>query len=660
MEINNKELIINNKFILKINHLLIHEKSITCITGESGCGKTSLLNELSQYTHNMNMCFDVDKRKDIAYMRQKHELIPSLTVKENIDLYLEIANEKFDENLFHKLDKTLCINHLLNKFPRQLSVGEKSRTNLLMLIMKKPQYLILDEPTAALNNEYIEKIITLLTELKNSMTIIIATHQKKVIDIADYHYDIKNKELILCNHTTHNIPSSYSIQNNNQLKKFNNLKWTITLVRNKTFSQFFVSLLFSVIMATLVIAIIIKNTALIRESDLLNKTSNNEILVMNTNNPNVVYDYSVNVSAFDTDIYNQINQIDGIEVNPCYIAYSSYDNVETGTSEKEQIDIYKDNKKILSKDTYNYDGTEIKIFPYFSYTQLSNSIYGNKKENGIYISKSLYEYLQLADIDDVELKLSEYLLLYYHDASVETETGESWPFAATYGVKTKATFLIDGVLEDVDGGSYHGMTIYVPYELLKEKYMKYQNLPEKTLKITDQEVYQEKPYTFGVLSVYCENFADVPNIIEKIHKINPNLTILSFYNDVESKLKYYNNFIAMTNIYIAVGFIFYILMSLGFHIFDRNKNRNLHHTLSNWGLNTKNNKTFYFMRLVFDYLIQFILCLIMTGIILLICNLLQFDMIIQSSIILYITGICIISYIIKAIVERIGVYDKNR
>ncbi len=176
------------------------EKGHICVVlGSSGCGKSTLLNiiggiekpdggyvsiggekladmserKLTQY-----------RRKHLGYVFQFYNLIPNLTVRENIEVGAYLGSNTLDVD---ELMKTLGLWEHRNKIPNQLSGGQQQRTAIGRAIVKNPDILLCDEPTGALDYKTSKELLKLLEELnqKYGNTIVIVTHNDAIKNMAD-------------------------------------------------------------------------------------------------------------------------------------------------------------------------------------------------------------------------------------------------------------------------------------------------------------------------------------------------------------------------------------------------------------------------------------------------------------------------------------------
>lgn len=195
--------------------LSIARDELVLLYGPSGSGKTTLINlitGLSEPTTGevkvVGLDLDLLAKEEILNVRSKYfgivfqdkNLISTLTVYENLILFQELINEgehekKIIDEILHRFD----IEERKNSFPEQLSAGEKKRVAIARALVNKPYILVLDEPTANLDWETSSKICKKIYEIyqQTDITIIIASHDPKFMDIATKIYEVKNKKINL-------------------------------------------------------------------------------------------------------------------------------------------------------------------------------------------------------------------------------------------------------------------------------------------------------------------------------------------------------------------------------------------------------------------------------------------------------------------------------
>ena len=189
-------------------NLSINQGEFVVVLGPSGAGKSTLLNllggmdkvtsgtirvgnkEISKYN-------DAELTKyrasDIGFIFQFYNIMPTLTVEENVNLVKDVT--KTEMNSKDVLKSVGLLKHA-DKFPQELSGGEQQRVSIARAIMKNPQILLCDEPTGALDSKTGVEVLKLLKEqADNDTTVIVVTHNSLIADIADRVIHIKNGKI---------------------------------------------------------------------------------------------------------------------------------------------------------------------------------------------------------------------------------------------------------------------------------------------------------------------------------------------------------------------------------------------------------------------------------------------------------------------------------
>lgn len=194
----------NDKAFENIN-LEINKGEFVCLVGESGSGKSTLLSIISTllkptkgelFFENLNYknIKDIDdfRKTNIGFIFQFHYLINYLTVKENI----KIANEKATDNEIYNLLKILRIENLSNKYPNEISGGQRQRVSIARALINKPKVIIADEPTGNLDSKNSLNVFEIFKKLsQEQVTIIVATHDKNLAQIANKIYEVKDGKI---------------------------------------------------------------------------------------------------------------------------------------------------------------------------------------------------------------------------------------------------------------------------------------------------------------------------------------------------------------------------------------------------------------------------------------------------------------------------------
>lgn len=185
----------NKQEVLKGIDMTVDKGEFVSIMGASGSGKTTLLNvlssidEVSQGSIKIeNTDFTRMREKQLAEFRKQHlgfifqeyNLLDTLTVKENILLPLSIKKtpKKEADQKFHALATELGIAELQDKYPNEISGGQKQRTSAARAFIHEPSIIFADEPTGALDSKSASDLLNKLSELNEKLrsTIIMVTH----------------------------------------------------------------------------------------------------------------------------------------------------------------------------------------------------------------------------------------------------------------------------------------------------------------------------------------------------------------------------------------------------------------------------------------------------------------------------------------------------
>lgn len=189
--------------------LTLEEGKFVVILGPSGTGKSTLLNMLGGLDSPTSGKIVVDgkdistlndnelaeyRASKVGFVFQFYNLIPTLTVYENVALVKEIANNALDPK--QMLEEVGLANHLKN-FPTELSGGEQQRVSIARALAKNPKILLCDEPTGALDSETGVLVLKLLLKMARNYgkTIVIVTHNQNIAKMADVVIHVKNGKI---------------------------------------------------------------------------------------------------------------------------------------------------------------------------------------------------------------------------------------------------------------------------------------------------------------------------------------------------------------------------------------------------------------------------------------------------------------------------------
>lgn len=185
--------------VMAVNHLSLSIKKgeFLAIVGPSGSGKSTLLHmmggvetptsgqllvegtNLAQLSVNQASLF---RRRHIGFVYQNYNLIPVLTVRENILLPLQLEHKKPDAAFFDYLVERLGLQNRLNALPSQLSGGQQQRVSIGRALITRPALLLADEPTGNLDSANSAQIMELLRQFHrdDGQTLVVITHDPSI------------------------------------------------------------------------------------------------------------------------------------------------------------------------------------------------------------------------------------------------------------------------------------------------------------------------------------------------------------------------------------------------------------------------------------------------------------------------------------------------
>lgn len=190
--------------------LKLDEGKFIVILGPSGAGKSTLLNLLGGLDSPTDGKIVVDgkdistldgdklaeyRASTVGFVFQFYNLIPTLTVKENVALVKEIAPDALSPEKM--IEEVGLIDHM-NNFPSELSGGEQQRVSIARALAKNPKILLCDEPTGALDSETGILVLKLLLSMARNYkkTIVIVTHNQNIAKMADVVVRVKSGKVV--------------------------------------------------------------------------------------------------------------------------------------------------------------------------------------------------------------------------------------------------------------------------------------------------------------------------------------------------------------------------------------------------------------------------------------------------------------------------------
>ncbi|WP_099157667.1 ABC transporter ATP-binding protein [Virgibacillus ndiopensis] len=187
----------------------IDRGEIVVILGPSGSGKSTLINAIGGIDRVDSGTIHVDekdivslndnqlvhyRREKVGFVFQMYNLIPNLTVYENIELAANISKSPLS---IDELIDAVGLIGMADRFPRELSGGQQQRVSIARAVVRKPELLLCDEPTGALDSKISKEILKLIQQIneKYNTTVLIITHNQAISAMADRVITLKDGKI---------------------------------------------------------------------------------------------------------------------------------------------------------------------------------------------------------------------------------------------------------------------------------------------------------------------------------------------------------------------------------------------------------------------------------------------------------------------------------
>ncbi|MCT1796452.1 ABC transporter ATP-binding protein [Helcococcus kunzii] len=180
----------------------VEKGEFVAIVGSSGSGKSTLLHIIGGVDNKDDGTIIVNRkdisnfseddlaiyrRREVGIVYQFYNLLPTLTIQENIEIPYRLDGKKLNEEKLINMLNILGLSHRRDNLPNQLSGGEQQRTSIGRALINTPSILLADEPTGNLDSKNSQEIIKLLKDYNENynQTIILVTHDPNVANVAD-------------------------------------------------------------------------------------------------------------------------------------------------------------------------------------------------------------------------------------------------------------------------------------------------------------------------------------------------------------------------------------------------------------------------------------------------------------------------------------------
>jgi macrolide transport system ATP-binding/permease protein len=347
LTINNLRIQYGERLIISNANLTFQKGKVYVISGESGSGKSSLLNilgliqkanveceirydeiDLLNLTENNKADFI---RNTIGFVFQQNNLISSLSVYDNLSI--QLRNSGIDEDAISKVVEGLIeyvgLTDVSNSYPSDISGGEEQRVAIARALSMNQSIILADEPTSALDNVNRENIISLFREIahKRFKTVVIVSHDQEVIKYADVHLHIVGKEvkLVFNKNTSNQVESQVLESNNLRSKKHENTSFSLSFIQFMNRKRKKEKRIPQLIILLVSIAVTVTSLGMILSSEFTRLQNNNvadltdkSLFIVNDTMGLGNQDIEDNLSYSDAEI-EMINGIDNIvSISPYY------------------------------------------------------------------------------------------------------------------------------------------------------------------------------------------------------------------------------------------------------------------------------------------------------------------------------------------------------
>lgn len=519
--LNNIEIIFDQEVVLESSKLTIYEGVLTAIIGESGSGKTSLLNLLGldrvkqnmpYYYNDLSLSIEEQekfKRDHIFYIYQDENFVDYLTCKEHIELMFKMRNAVYTQQDIDYLLNKVALQIDKDIYPATLSGGEKQRLAIAMALARNSSLIICDEITASLDEENTQNIIEILKELahKENKMIVLSTHDSQVYRQCDQIYQIENKQLKLiktCEPSIQKTPLN-NVSMDQKIPLFLGVK---SFFKGKGWR------LIQIILMTIVIVMCgVGYKAGIQFTHHLNalkdKVNANVYYITHSSEQNP---YSVLSSqvAYTLEQQEAIKEIEELgEIFP-YIIFENYGREDLLYQYELEMNGVK--KSIFLTEEKQFGVTTISL-PYYGNENLDYSCIGTINKDGeIYLTSSLADLLGIKEVRE-ETKLTFYVNVPI--AKQAPIQNNEMPIYTLQEVQYVIRGILDPYYTNIQG-------FYVTY-------LPYQDMLDIQQQVSINEVYTEERQKWepNAYITSLDRSVDVTKIQEKLTAIDNNIFIYS-------------------------------------------------------------------------------------------------------------------------------------
>lgn len=513
---------------------------ITGIIGKSGCGKTTFLKALIYQYKNQILSIDkqviTEENKEdyllhcVSYIDQFGTFFENMKIIEHFEFISQLKKQNFNQN---KMLETLHLVGLdtidLKNYPSSLSIGQRKRFLIALAMFKDASIIIIDEPTASLDQENKEIILNLLQKLKNdNKYIIITTHDDFLIEHLDIVYEIENKQLY-CHQEIKEVQQDLKIEN----AKHQRIKKYFFYKNQRQWFQFILVMLLGFMMTVSISTNI--SDSILQENQLANG--------IERANKAEVYTGKVNDAFLGNDGYYIANQEDNLDISDDELAQMKAIKHVKGVYPFDVFDTINQMQNVTTTSVYceedkvNFDyfksGSPL-VAPYYSFQNIKSN---GKKLKGNAISQSLANKLGI-DKDEKNFKISVEVYIPVQQYSYQGEMNESGLKAEMSQVLTKKVKLDLEVDHIISVDDYYneflsaGYTILMPQNSFYSLLNQYNNQKPDSLLYTKEYNATITPYHSKNYVIEVDRISNLKTVEKEITKISKNLVTYDQYNSV--------------------------------------------------------------------------------------------------------------------------------
>ena len=596
IEMKHLDIKFDNQIIFKNANFKTCPGKITGIIGKSGCGKTTFLKALIYQYSNQTLSIDkqtiTEKNKEdyllncVSYIDQFGTFFENMKIREHFEFISQLRKQEFDQ------DKMLEVLHLvgldnidLSYFPSSLSIGQRKRFLIALAMFKDAAIIIIDEPTASLDQENKEIILNILQNLKkDNKYIIITTHDDFLIEHLDIVYEIENKQLY-CHQEIKEVQQDLKIENT----KHQRIKKYFFYKNQRQWFQFILVMLLGFIMTVSISTNI--SDSILQENQLANgieRANKAEVYTgkMNDafleNNKYYIGDQEENLDISDDELAQMklIRHVKGVYPFDVFDTINQMQNVTTTS-------VYFQGNKVNFD--YFKDGSPL-VAPYYSFQNIKSN---GKKLKGNAISQSLANKLGI-DKDEKNFKISVEVYIPVQQYSYQGKmngSGLKAEMSQVLAKKVKLDLEIDHIISVDD---YYNEFLSEGYIVLMPQNSFYSLLNQYNNQKPDSLLYAKEynatitPYHSKNYVIEVDRISNLKTVEKKITKISKNLVTYDQYNSVIDMTDIYKEERKGRYIYMMMVVLVAIVLYAMVQINALDDRKNEVKLLKLYGLNDKN------------------------------------------------------------------------